>query len=271
MTAFDVSERRIWEGRAESYARTFARLCAHTVPALLDAAAVGPGTRMLDVGCGSGSVTAAAVGRGAFVRAVDAEPGMVGMTRRAAPEADVRCGSLPQLPYEDGEFDAVVANFVLNHVGRPLDALAEMRRITRPGGQVAVTIWRVPGASGQALIGRAAEAAGLTRPQWLAAVDPEHNFPRTREGLGTLLEAAGLGDVRSEVMAWDHRVGAEDWWAGPAAGVAAIGQLVNSRGPAGVAAAKREYDALCTEFAADDGRLALPHVALLARGSRPGG
>lgn len=164
-----------------------------------------------------------------------------------------------------------MANFVLNHVGRPLDALAEMHRITRPGGRVAVTIWQAPGAPGQALIGRAAEAAGLTRPRWLATVDPEHNFPRTREGLCTLLEVAGLDSVRSEALAWDHRVGAEDWWAGPAAGVAAIGQLVNSRGPAGVAAAKREYDALCTEFAADDGRLALPHVALLARGSRPGG
>ncbi|MFI9037867.1 class I SAM-dependent methyltransferase [Streptomyces sp. NPDC053726] len=269
MTAFDVSERRIWDGRAESYARTFARLCAHAVPALLDGAGVGPGTRVLDVGCGSGSVTAAAVGRGAVVRAVDADPGMVELTRRAVPGADVRCGVLPQLPYRDGEFDAVVANFVLNHVGRPLDALAELRRITRPGGRVAVTIWQVPGAPGQALIGRAAEAAGLTRPQWLATVDPEHNFPRTREGLGVLLEAAGLGGVRSEALAWDHRVGAEDWWAGPVAGVAAIGQLVNSRGPAGVAAAKREYDALCTEFVADDGRLALPHVAVLAQGRRP--
>ncbi|MER5362615.1 hypothetical protein [Streptomyces sp. NPDC002785] len=126
----------------------------------------------------------------------------------------------------------------------------------------------MPGTPGQALIGRAAEAAGLTRPEWLATVDHEHNFPRTREGLGTLLEAVGLADVHSEALAWDHRVGAEDWWAGPAAGVAAIGQLVNSRGPAGVAAAKREYDTLCTEFAADDGRLALPHVALPARGSR---
>lgn len=239
MTAFDVSERRIWEGRAESYARTFARLCAHTVP---------DGRR-----------------RHAAAAAPHVEH------PRARPGVDVRCGSLPQLPYEDDEFDAVVANFVLNHVGRPLDALAEMHRITRPGGRVAVTIWQAPGAPGQALIGRAAEAAGLTRPRWLATVDPEHNFPRTREGLCTLLEVAGLDSVRSEALAWDHRVGAEDWWAGPAAGVAAIGQLVNSRGPAGVAAAKREYDALCTEFAADDGRLALPHVALLARGSRPGG
>ncbi|MFJ2704269.1 class I SAM-dependent methyltransferase [Streptomyces sp. NPDC087428] len=266
MTAFDVSERRVWDGRAESYARTFARLCARTVPALLDAAAVDRGTRLLDVGCGSGSVTVAAVGRGAVVRAVDAEPGMAAATRRAAPGVEVRTGSLPQLPYPDGEFDAVAANFVLNHVGRPLDALVELRRITRPGGRVAVTIWQAPGGSGQALVGRAAEAAGLTRPAWLATVDEEHNFPRTPQGLSGLLAGAGLGDVRSESLSWDHRADPEDWWAGPAAGVAAIGQLVNSRGPEGVAAARREYDALCEEFTSDEGELVLPHRALLAHG-----
>lgn len=267
MTAFDVSERRIWDGRAESYARTFARLCAHTVPALLDAAEVGPGSRVLDVGCGSGSVSAAAVARGARVRAVDAEPGMVAATRRAVPGVDVRVGMLPQLPYEDGGFDAVVGNFVLNHVGRPLDALTELRRLTRPGGRIAVTIWQVPGAPGQALVERAARKAGLTRPGWLATVDPEHNFPRTGDGLGDLMTAAGLRAVRSAALAWNHRVGAEDWWAGPAAGVAAIGQLVTAEGPGGVAEAKRAYDVLCQEFAVADGLLALPHIALLAQGS----
>ncbi|THA31006.1 SAM-dependent methyltransferase [Streptomyces sp. A1277] len=267
MTAFDVSERRIWDGRAESYARTFARLCVHTVPALLDAAEVRDGTRLLDVGCGSGSVTVAALARGAVVRAVDAEPGMVEETRRAAPGVPVRIGSLPQLPYADGEFDAVVANFVLNHVGRPLDALVELRRITRPGGRVAVTVWQAPGAPGQALVGRAAEAAGLTRPDWLATVDEEHDFPRTPDGLAALFTAAGLGDVQGATHAWDHRAAPEDWWEGPAAGVAAIGRLVTSRGPEGVAAAKREYDVLCREFLADDGLLSLPHTAVLARGA----
>ncbi|OSC73070.1 SAM-dependent methyltransferase, partial [Streptomyces sp. BF-3] len=65
MTSFDHAERRIWSGKAEPYADTYARLCAHLVPALLDAAEVGPGTRVLDVGCGTGTVTAAAVARGA--------------------------------------------------------------------------------------------------------------------------------------------------------------------------------------------------------------
>ncbi|MGW2476736.1 class I SAM-dependent methyltransferase [Streptomyces sp. NPDC001665] len=266
MTAFDVMERRIWNGQADAYARTAARLCVHTVPALLDAAGVAPGTRMLDVGCGSGNVSAAALARGAAVRAVDAEPGMVEATRRAAPGAEVRSGVLPQLPYADGEFDAVVANFVLNHVGRPLEALVEMRRVARPGATIAVTVWQLPGNSGQALVGRAAQAAGLTRPDWLATVDEEHNFTRTPEGLAALLTAAGLRDVQSDTHTWDHRADPEDWWAGPAAGIGAIGGMVTSAGPEGVAAAKREYDVLCGEFLADDGLLTLPHAAVLAQG-----
>ncbi|WP_241193118.1 hypothetical protein [Streptomyces sp. ADI98-10] len=52
-TPFDRAERRIWSGKAEAYARTCARLCAHPAAALLDAAEAGPGSRVLDVGCGS--------------------------------------------------------------------------------------------------------------------------------------------------------------------------------------------------------------------------
>ncbi|MEU0763177.1 class I SAM-dependent methyltransferase [Streptomyces microflavus] len=141
-TPFDRAERRIWSGRAEACARTY----AHPVEALLDAAGVGPGARILDVGCGSGTVSAAAAARGADVYAADAEPGMVEATRRAVPGAGVRVARLPELPYEDSNFDAVLANFALNHVGRPLTARTGLRRITRPGGRGAVTIWRVPAA-----------------------------------------------------------------------------------------------------------------------------
>ncbi|TRV77473.1 class I SAM-dependent methyltransferase [Streptomyces sp. 130] len=266
MTAFDVMERRIWDGQADAFARTAALLCVRTVPALLDAAGVGAGTRLLDVGCGTGNVTVAALARGAAVRAVDAEPDMVAATRRAAPGAEVRSGTLPRLPYPDGEFEAVVGNFVLNHVGRPLEALAEMRRVTRPGGTVAVTVWQLPGTPGQALVGRAAQAAGLTRPDWVATVDEERDFARTPDGLSALLASAGFADVRSATHAWDHRVDPEEWWAGPAAGIGAIGGMVTGAGPEGVAAAKREYDVLCREFLADDGLLTLPHAAVLAQG-----
>ena len=73
---FDAYERELWAGRATAYERGFARLTAHTAGPLLDAAGVGAGTRLLDVGTGPGVVAGAAVTRGAQVTAVDAEPSM---------------------------------------------------------------------------------------------------------------------------------------------------------------------------------------------------
>ncbi|WP_107068312.1 class I SAM-dependent methyltransferase [Streptomyces sp. CT34] len=266
-TPFDANERRAWAGRAAAYAAGFGKLCAYPVPWLLDAAAVGAGARVLDVGTGTGVVAAAAGARGARVTAVDAEPDMVRYAAHAVPEAEVRVAALPRLPFADGEFDAVVGNFVLNHVGRPRAALAELRRVTRPGGRVALTIWAAPAAPGQALLGRAVQAAGVSRPAELPALAPEEDFPRTEEGLAGLLRTAGrLAEVRCAALSWEHRTTPEEWWHGPAAGVATIGQIVISRGAAVTERIRRQFAALAGEFTGPDGDLVLPHAALLASG-----
>src|SRR5689334_18059460 len=109
VTDFDEAERRIWAGRAAAFRDSFAKLCAHTAPALLDAAGAGPGTRLLDVGTGIGTVAAEASARGAQVTAVDAEPGMIELARHNAPGAEFRRAVLPDLPFDPGSFDAVVA------------------------------------------------------------------------------------------------------------------------------------------------------------------
>ncbi|AJT62081.3 hypothetical protein T261_0391 [Streptomyces lydicus] len=266
VTAFDECERRAWAGQAEAYAGGFAKLCAYPVPRLLDAAGVREGSRVLDVGTGPGTVAVAACERGAKVTAVDAEPGMVALAAQTAPAADVRLAGLPGLPFAGDEFDAVVGNFVLNHVGRPRSALAELRRVTRAGGRMAVTIWAAPAAAGQALLGRAVQAAGVTRPAHLPALAPEDDFPRTEEGFAALLGDAGLADVCCETVLWEHRTTPEEWWSGPAAGVATIGQIVTSRSPEVVEEIKGHFDSLCAEFTGADGALVLPHAALMAYG-----
>ncbi|MFE7300702.1 class I SAM-dependent methyltransferase [Streptomyces sp. NPDC057579] len=266
-TPFDASERRAWAGRAAAYAAGFGRLCAYTVPRLLDAAGVTGGTRVLDVGTGTGTAAAAACARGARVTAVDAEPDMARSAAAAAPGAAVQVAALPRLPFLDGAFDAAVGNFVLNHVGRPGAALAELRRVTRPGGRIALTIWSAPPAPGQALLGRAVRAAGVPRPPDIPALAPEDDFPRTEDGLAELLRTAGrLTGVRCATVSWEHRTTPEEWWRGPAAGVATIGRVVTSQGPATAERIRRHFVDLATEFTAPDGQLVLPHAALLASG-----
>ncbi|MEU6441537.1 methyltransferase domain-containing protein [Streptomyces sp. NPDC047046] len=269
MTVFDESERLIWAGRGDAYAASFAKLCAYPVEHLLDAAGVGEGTRVLDVGTGTGTVAAAALARGARVTAVDPEPSMLALAARTAPEAELRTALLPELPFENGEFDAVVANFVLNHVGRPRAALEELRRVVRAGGRVAVTIWAKPPAPGQALLGRAIAAGGAVRPPHLpGGLEPDEDFPRDEQGLGALLATGGLGDAACETLSWDHRASPEEWWSAPAGGVASSGQLVRAQTPQVRAAIKRSFDRFSVEFADPDGMLRLPHAALLAQGRR---
>ncbi|MFJ9743015.1 class I SAM-dependent methyltransferase [Streptomyces sp. NPDC101166] len=269
MTTFDKCERLIWAGRGTSYAASYAKLCAHPVPLLLDAVAAGPGARLLDVGTGPGTVAAAACARAARVTAVDAEPSMIELAERAAPTARVRVAALPELPFADGEFDAVVANFVLNHVGRPQVALEELRRVLKPGGRIALTIWAAPPAPGQALLGRAIQAAGAQRPPHLpTGLAAEDDFRRDESGLADLLTAAELREADCETLRWDHRTSVDEWWSGPASGVAFGGQMVQSQTPEVRAEIKRYFELFASEFTDDTGGLTLPHAALLAHGRR---
>ncbi|MFF9478647.1 class I SAM-dependent methyltransferase [Streptomyces sp. NPDC014733] len=272
-TPFDLGERRAWAGRAAAYEAGFGRLCAHTVPLLLDAAGVRAGSALLDVGCGTGAVTARALARGARVTAVDAEADMVRRTAAVAGPAggaEVHRAALPRLPFPDGAFDTVAGNFVLNHVGRPRAALAELCRVVRPGGRIALTLWAVPAAPGQALLGRAVAAAGVARPAGFPALAPEDDFPRDVPGVAGLLRGAGLTGVACRSVIWNHRATPEEWWRGPAAGVATIGQTVISQGPEVADRIARHFRRLAIPFTGPDGRLVLPHRALLALGVVPG-
>ncbi|MGW5355539.1 class I SAM-dependent methyltransferase [Streptomyces sp. NPDC004031] len=266
MEDFDEAERQIWSGRAAAFRDSFAKLCAHTAPALLDAAGAGPGVRLLDVGTGAGTVAAAAAARGARVTGVDAEPGMIELARKAAPEADFHLAVLPDLPFGPGSFDAVVANFVVNHVGRPAAAVAAMRAAARPGGRVAATIWCSPAGAGHELLGRAVEAAGARDEAGEPRLDPAEDFPRTVAGFAALLAAAGLTEAGCEPVTWDHVATPEEWWGGAAAGVGLIGQTVSRQSPGTVARIKAAYDELVPEYTGPDGHLVLRYHALLGHG-----
>lgn len=119
--------------------RTAAREAAFFLPSMR------PGTRLLDVGCGPGSITlglAAAVAPGEAV-GLDVEESVLDAAReRAAVDGvtNVRfeAGDVAALPFPDGSFDAVFAHTLLEHVGDGGAALREMRRVLRPGGVIGV-------------------------------------------------------------------------------------------------------------------------------------
>ncbi|MGY1669774.1 class I SAM-dependent methyltransferase [Geodermatophilus sp. SYSU D00710] len=104
--------------------------------AVLDATGVGPGTRLLDLGCGAGLFARAAAGRGARVTGIDTDPAAVARAAAEVPGAAFAVGDAEQPPA--GPFDVVTAVQVLGHVADPVAVLSGARRV---GDVVAATVW----------------------------------------------------------------------------------------------------------------------------------
>lgn len=111
---------------------------------VLRAADVGPGQRVLDVACGTGVLAREAKKRiqpDGSVTGVDSNPGMLAVARRIEPAIDWRGGRAEALPFESGSFDRVVCQFGLMFFSNRAAAIAEMMRVLRPGGQLALAVW----------------------------------------------------------------------------------------------------------------------------------
>jgi SAM-dependent methyltransferase len=133
-------EREGWAANIAGYNDTFGAVTRQTVQAMLDAAEVGSGARLLDVCCGPGMLSAAAADRGASAVGLDF-PGVVALARKLVPEADFQSGDANELPFADNSFDAVVCGYGIMHVPDPEKAMQEMLRVLRPGGRAALSVW----------------------------------------------------------------------------------------------------------------------------------
>lgn len=109
-----------------------------------DAAKIQHGARVLDVACGTGVLAREAlkrVGAAGAVTGLDPSTGMLALARRLAPEVDWREGVAEALPFEDESFDAVVSQFGFMFFTDRKRAAAEMLRVLKPGGHLAVAVW----------------------------------------------------------------------------------------------------------------------------------
>jgi SAM-dependent methyltransferase len=155
----------IWAS-GDAYERYVGRWSRSVAALFLDWLGVAPGGRWLDVGCGTGALTSTVLARAdpAAVTGIDPSEGFLAHARARVtdPRASFSQGDATALPVPDGVYDAVVSGLVLNHVGPPALAVAEMTRATRSGGRVAAYVWDY------------GEGMELIRHFWeaVAAIDP---------------------------------------------------------------------------------------------------
>lgn len=210
---------------AEAYDRHVGRYAPKLAEALATFVKIHPGDRALDVGCGSGALTrllAARIGA-AMVSAVDPSESFVASCRARLPGVDVRVGYAEHLPFEDGRFDVVLAQLVVNFMTDPLAGVTEMTRVARPGGKVAACVWDYPGK--MVMLRTFWDAAMDLDPERASAFDEgmTMRFCRDRE-LAELWAQVRLQEIVSTALVVEATYGDfEDFWQPFVAGVAPSG------------------------------------------------
>ncbi len=265
--AFNRFQLAGWEARADSYA-FFSPMTRRVGGALLAAACVAAGTEVLDVGAGPGDLAAAAADLGADTVGMDVAPSMVRRAALAHPAIPFRVGSFEQIPAGEGVFDAVVGNFVLNHVGRPELALREAARVLRPGGWLALSSWDAPHRN--RLLGLmldAVTAAGAAVPPGVPAGPV--SYPSAAELRDSFL-AAGFTDVGTSGIMFEAAVpDAATLWQGLLDSAVRVPAHVTAQ-PADVQARIRSaFDDLVAVHRRPGAGLAVPVSVLVTRGRRP--
>ena len=190
-----------WGHRARDWACLFEHYAIETILSIFDGVGARAGTSLLDIACGSGLAVRLADARGVRTAGIDAAASLVDIARARTPDADLRVGTMFELPWEDETFDAVTA---INGIwGGCEAALDEAHRVLEPGGRIGVSFWGdhkpLDLRTCFAAFARNSPAdhlAGMKRTNDIAR-------PGVAEGM---LEAAGF-----EIVDRDHRLTVLEW------------------------------------------------------------
>ncbi len=208
--AFDAYEQAGWEAIAGRFDELWSPVTSQAIGALLDAAHVSQGSRVLDVGTGAGDAAGRALERGAEAMGVDIAAAMVEIAARRHPAATFLQAPATELPFSDEAFDAVVGNNVIQHVGDPNGAARELGRVLAPAGRIALSSWDAAERSPFfAAVTDAVAAAGVPAPTEAPAGPSFFQF--TDDGVfRALLEDAGFEDVSVDSVAVEIPVASGD-------------------------------------------------------------
>ncbi len=204
-------------GHAESVLRSHRSRTAYDSAAYL-LPHLRPGLSLLDIGCGPGTITAdlAELVAPATVTALElTEEALKGArvegARRRQDGVVFRLGDVQDLDLPDDEFDVVHAHQVLQHVGNPVQALREMRRVCRPGGLVAVRDGDYAGFTWWPVVPELDEWLALYR----SAARANGGEPDAGRRLLSWARAAGFSDITATSSTWCYATEEQRvWWGG---------------------------------------------------------
>ena len=188
---------------ADSYDAFMGRWSRRLAPVFLDFSGLSDGERVADIGCGTGSLTFEIPKRAnvASIEAIDFEAKFVEAARgrNGDNRINFQQGDACQLPFADGQFDRALSLLVLHFVADPHKAVAEMRRVVRPGGVAAATVWDNYG--GQPSIRLFWDIAATLDPRVVERRNAALFRPMTTGGeLGAAFSKAGFADVTETAL-----------------------------------------------------------------------
>ena len=215
---------------ADAYDRFMGRYSVLLAPLFTDFAGITAGHRVLDVGCGPGALTGELIRRiePSDISAIDPSEPFVDAARERYPVVTVRRAAAEEIPFEDGAFDAALAQLVVHFMADPVAGLREMGRVTRSQGVVAACVWDLAG--GKAPLSMFWSAARELEPD----VEAESGMAGAREGhLAQLFHEAGLRGIEESALAIsvEHQ-SFEEWWQPYTLGVGPAGKYAAGLDPA---------------------------------------